>query len=101
MSEVKKNNKPETEETTAAAKKPAAKKTEKTEKKENFLKRGGRKVKNWMSDHPFASAAISAGLGSAATVGVGYGGKKLLETRREKRNAYIPADESQNLDPNA
>ena len=82
------------EEEKVTAKKPAAKKSEKTEKKENVFKRGGRKVKNWMSDHPFWSAAISAGVGAGAAVGAGYGGKKLIEKRRE-RNAYIPADETQ------
>lgn len=98
MSE-KVTKKPETEETTAAAKKPAAKKAEKTEKKDNFLKRGGRKVKNWMSEHPFLSSAISAGVGAGITVGAGYGGKKLIEKRREQRNAYIPAEEN-SIDPN-
>ena len=83
----------------AAAKKPAAKKpAEKTEKKDNWFKRTGRKIKKGMSDHPFWTAFGGAAIGSGVTVAAGVGGKKLMEKRRQ-RNCYIP-DEN-NIDPNA
>ena len=78
------------------AKKPAKKAADKTEKKDNFIKRGYRKVKKGMSEHPFWTAFGGAALGAGTTVAVGYTGKKIMEKRRE-RNAYIP-DETQ--DPN-
>ena len=82
-------------------KKPAAtakKAAEKTDKKDNWVKRTGRKIKKGMSDHPFWTAFGGAAAGSAATVGIGYAGKKLLNKRRENRNVCIP-DENP-LDPN-
>lgn len=70
------------------------------EKKDNIFKRGGRKVKNWMSDHPFWSSAISAGVGAGVATGAAFGAKKVMENRRN-RNAYIPQEPNQNdLDPN-
>lgn len=70
------------------------------EKKDNFIKRGGRKVKNWMSEHPFWSSAISAAGGAGLAIGAGFGAKKVMENRRN-RNAYIPQEQPGNdLDPN-
>ena len=87
----------------ATAKKPATttKKEAKPvkEKKDNIFKRGGRKVKNWMSDHPFWSAAISGAAGAGIATGTAFGAKKLMENRRN-RNAYIPQDPGNDLDPN-
>ena len=98
MSEVNKNKKVDEGENTAPAKKPAAKKADgDKEKKDNWFKRAGRKVKKGMSDHPFWTAFGGAAIGAGTTVAVGYGGKKLMEKRRE-RNAYIP---DENIDPNA
>ena len=102
MSE-KVNKTPVEENEEKTAKKPATKTKEAKpvkEKKENVFKRGGRKVKNWMSDHPFWSSAISAGIGAGAATGTAFGVKKVMENRRN-RNAYIPQQENQNdLDPN-
>lgn len=104
MSEKVTKKTPETEQEskapekkTAAAKKPAEKKAE---KEPNWFVRTGRKVKTGMSNHPFWTAFGGAAVGSAATVGIGFGGKKLIENRRAKKNApaYIQDD---NLDPNA
>lgn len=75
------------------SKKPAAK----TEKKENWFKRTGKKIRTGMEKHPFWTAFTGAAIGSGATVGLGYAGKKIIENRRERReNAYIP----QQNDPN-
>lgn len=96
-------NKTPVEEEEKTAKKPVTKTKEAKpvkEKKDNIFKRGGRKVKKWMSDHPFWSSAISAAGGASLAVGAGLGAKKVLENRRN-RNAYIPQQENQNdLDPN-
>lgn len=102
MSEAKVNKTPVEEKETA--KKPAntTKKEAKPvkEKKDNIFKRGGRKVKNWMSDHPFWSSAISAGVGAGVATGAAFGAKKVMENRRN-RNAYIPQEQPGNdLDPN-
>lgn len=88
--------KDETTKKPVATAKKAADKT--TEKKENFLKRAGKKVKKGMQEHPFWTAFGGAAVGSAATVGVGYAGKKLVNKHRQK-NAYIP-QENDTLDPN-
>lgn len=78
------------------AKKPAEKKAE---KEPNWFVRTGRKVKTGMSNHPFWTAFGGAAVGSAATVGIGFGGKKIIENRKAKKNApaYIQDD---SLDPN-
>ena len=101
MSE-KVNKTPVEENEEKTAKKPATKTKEAKpvkEKKENVFKRGGRKVKNWMSDHPFWSSAISAGIGAGAATGTAFGVKKVMENRR-KRDAYIPQENQNDLDPN-
>lgn len=97
---VKKTEQEEMEAT--PAKKPAPKKAEaKTEKKENWFKRTGKKVKKGMSEHPFWTAFGGAALGSAATVGIGYGGKKLVENHRAKKAAQQPVYvQDDSLDPN-
>ena len=82
--------------TVAKGRQPKLKSEDKTEKKDNWFKRTGKKVKTGMSNHPFWTAFGGAAIGAGTTVAVGYGGKKLLEKRRE-RNAYIPADSQ---DPN-
>ncbi|MDT3386715.1 MAG: hypothetical protein LIR46_02975 [Bacteroidota bacterium] len=89
MSE-KVNKNQETETTKKeVTKKPVAK----TEKKENWFKRTGRKIRNGMEKHPFWTAFGGAAVGSATTVGLGYAGKKIMEGRRERReNAYIQND---------
>lgn len=79
-------------------KKPATKKGGKNVKKENIFKRAHNKVKGWMSDHPFISAGVSAGLGAAATVGACEVGKRAIN-RRNQRN-YIPQEDDNSLDPN-
>ncbi len=89
----------EKDETTKKPVATAKKVADKTEKKENFLKRAGKKVKKGMQEHPFWTAFGGAAVGSAATVGVGYAGKKLLNKRQAKNNVYIP--EENTLDPNA
>ena len=100
-----KTNKTPVEEGTEekTAKKPVTKTKEAKsvkEKKDNIFKRGGRKVRNWMSEHPFISNAISAGLGAGAATGTAFGVKKVMETRRNRNNAYIPQEQSNDLDPN-
>lgn len=96
-----------------ATKKPAEKPTSKKEaskpvkeKKEgNFITRGCRKVKNgvknFASNHPFWYGAVNGTIGAGLAIGAGYGGKKMLENRREKKAAatYIPQDPN-DLDPN-
>lgn len=89
----------EKDETTKKPVATAKKVADKTEKKENFLKRTSKKVKKGMQEHPFWTAFGGAAVGSAATVGVGYAGKKLLNKRQAKNNVYIP--EENTLDPNA
>ena len=99
MTEKAKKTEQVEEETATPAKKPAPKKAEaKTEKKENWFKRTGKKVKKGMSEHPFWTAFGGAAIGSAATVGIGYGGKKLVENHRAKKAAVYVQDDS--LDPN-
>lgn len=83
----------------ATEKKPATKKGGKAVKKENIFKRAHNKVKGWMSDHPFISAGVSAGLGAAATVGACEVGKRAIN-RHNQKNAYIPQDDDNSLDPN-
>lgn len=78
------------------AKKPVAKAKPKpaTEKKENFLKRGAKKVRGWMSDHPVATAFTGAAIGSGLTVGACEAGKRILNNRRAaKQNSYIAAND--------
>ncbi len=93
MSEKVNKNNQETETTKKEiTKKPVAK----TEKKENWFKRTGKKIKTGMEKHPFWTAFTGAAIGSGATVGLGYAGKKIMEGRRERReNAYL-----QQNDPN-
>lgn len=102
MSEKLKKTEQEQEQEATPAKKPAPKKAEaKTEKKENWFKRTGKKVKKGMSEHPFWTAFGGAALGSAATVGIGYGGKKLVENHRAKKAAQNPVYvQDDSLDPN-
>lgn len=91
MSEkVANKNNQETETTKKeTAKKPVA-------KKENWFKRTGKKIRTGMEKHPFWTAFTGAAIGSGATVGLGYAGKKIMEGRRERReNAYL-----QQNDPN-
>jgi hypothetical protein len=85
-----------TPEKKANTKKPAEKKAE---KEPNWFVRTGRKVKTGMSNHPFWTAFGGAAVGSAATVGIGFGGKKLIESRKAKKNAVYIQDDN-NLDPN-
>ena len=102
MSEVKKNTEGEVKEkTTRKTAGEAPKKEAKPvkEKKDNFIKRGFRKVKNAMSEHPFISSAVSATIGGAITAGAGYGAKKVIERHRE-RNCIPPQDNPSSLDPN-
>jgi len=88
MSE-KVNNK--NQETETVKKETAKKPVVKTEKKENWFKRTGKKIRTGMEKHPFWTAFTGAAIGSGATVGLGYAGKKIMENRRERReNAYIP-----------
>lgn len=92
----------EEEQTTAPAKKTGNKKpaTEK-EKKENIFKRGYKRVKKGMSEHPFWTAFSGAAIGSGLTVGAGYGAKKIMENHRKKQqNAYIPSGDDNTLNPN-
>ncbi len=86
-------------EATTAKKKTAEKKSDKKDK-QNWLKRTGKKVRDGMSNHPFWTAFGGAAVGSAATVGIGYGGKKLLQKRRERNNQCAPQFEDNSLDPN-
>lgn len=104
MSEAKVKTPEVKEETTAkkpatTTKKEVAKNVK--EKKDNFIKRGGRKVKNWMSEHPFWSSMISAAGGAGLAIGAGFGAKKVMENRRNNRS-YIPQEPNQqnDLDPN-
>ncbi len=98
---------PETEgtkETTGGAEQKPAEKTEgeKTtmkEKKENWFKRTGKKIKKAMSDHPFWTAFGGAALGSAATVGVAEVGKRVINSRNERNVSYVQEDPN-SLDPN-
>lgn len=104
MSEKVNNKTPEVKEETTAKKPANTTKKEVTknvkDKKDNIFKRGGRKVKGWMQEHPFWSSAISAGIGAGAAVGAGFGAKKVMENRRNNRT-YIPQEPNQNdLDPN-
>ena len=101
MSE-KKTKKPVVDETVESAeeKKPATKKEGKPvkEKNDNIFKRAGRKVKGFMSDHPFISAAVSAGVGSGLTVGACEVGRRAIN-RRQQRNQCVQQDNN-SLDPN-
>lgn len=81
-----------------AAKKPTTDK--KAEKEPNWFVRTGRKFKKGMSDHPFWTAFGSAAAGSVVTVGIGFGGKKIIENRRAKKNACYIQDDNNSLDPN-
>ena len=81
-------------------KKTGTKKAETKEKKDNFVKRGYRKTKKAMSEHPFWTAFGGGIIGSGVTIGVGYGAKKIQENRQAKKNAYIPQGQEDNFDPN-
>lgn len=73
----------------------------KDEKKPNIFVRGYRKVRDAMSKHPFWTAAGSAALGSAATVGIAKGVSRYTERRHQRE--YVPTqqnDGSSPFDPN-
>jgi len=73
----------------------------KDEKKPNFLVRGYRKVRDAMSKHPFWTAAGSAALGSAATVGIAKGVSRYTERRHQRE--YVPTQQNNDgspFDPN-
>lgn len=82
---------------TTAAKKPA----EKTEKKkENIFKRGHKKVKAWMSEHPGITLLGGTALGVAGTVAVGEVGRRVSERRNATPQDPYPQDDRSPLDPN-
>lgn len=81
-------------------KKQAKKAEAKQEKKENIFKRGYKAVKKGMSEHPFWNSFGSAAVGAGLAVGAGYGGKKLVEKHRAKKNAVYIQQEDDTLNPN-
>lgn len=91
----------ETEKTAGKVKKAVKKSAPEKEKKENIFKRGYKRVKKGMSDHPFWTAFGSAAVGSGLTIGAGYGAKKFMENRRQKKQnaSYIPGNDN-DLNPN-
>lgn len=92
MSEVKKTTAEKTEKAPVATK-PAK---DKKEKKDGKIRRACRKVKEKMSEHPFWTAFGGGVVGSAATIGVGYAGKKFMEKRQERK--YIQQEDN-SLEP--
>ncbi len=75
----------------------------KDEKKPNIFVRGYRKVKKGMSEHPFWTAAGSAAIGSAATVGIAKGVSRYTERRHQRE--YVPTTQQNDggnspFDPN-